>query len=164
MGRRTASPSLDRQHGSSSVLRQPQSEHRSASTAVASSSPLPGKQASCPRPGPAVCILVSPPGPRLSSLLFCLVQPQGGRKSLSLCPCAIPGRAAFNGLLPSFSSIFSLSYHYLSKWPHCSGKTLPSDSCCFRPLCFRQQDWLYNQSEVGLLFFAQPVLPEPSVI
>lgn len=152
MGQRTAALSPDRQHGSS-VLPQTQSEHRSASTAVASSSQLPGKQASCPRPGPAVCILVS--------LQACACPfsrsplPASGKKeplSLSLCHSR-------EGL-PSTNS-----YHYLSKQPHCSGKTLPPDSCRFRPLCFRQQDWLYNQSEVDLfLFFLQLVSPEPSVI
>lgn len=79
MGQRTAALSPDRQHGSS-VLPQAQSEHRSASTAVASSSQLPGKQASCPRPGPAVCILVS--------LQACACPASRGKKeplSLSLC-------------------------------------------------------------------------------
>ena len=85
------------------------------------------------------------------------------RASLSVPVPFQEGLPSTDSFLPSLA--FSVChYHYLSKWPHCSGKTLPSDSCCFRPLCFRQQDWLYNQSEVGLLFFAQPVLPEPSVI
>lgn len=91
-----------------SVLAKPQSEHRSASTAVASSSRLPGKQASCPRPGPAVCILVSPQACAwpVSHAAF---QPRGGKKSLSLCPRAIPGRTCLPRI-PSFHLAFSVCH------------------------------------------------------
>ena len=82
--------------------------HRSASSAVASSSRLPGKQASCPRPGPAVCILVSPQA-CACPVSHAAFQPRGGKKSLSLCLCAIPGRTCLPRI-PSSHLAFSVCH------------------------------------------------------